>query len=226
MNAAGVPYVVDGPDGPLYADFHALRHSFIALLDRSGATLKEAMQLARHNDPRLTLAVYGRAQLHDLGQAVERLPGLLTGPGSGQETAQATGTDGNCLRSVCAPPVPSGPQLAMGGDEQGTTPGKANRPQHDEKAMVAGGSPRLSAVGEIPPARFERATRCLEGSCSVQLSYGGLSGLSHVCCILQGDPPAVNRSTHDCGGGFARACNGGAACDNEPLPRPSLEKPQ
>src|SRR5262249_42159877 len=45
LAAAGIPYVVEGPDGPLYADFHATRHTFIALLDRSGATLKEAMQL-------------------------------------------------------------------------------------------------------------------------------------------------------------------------------------
>src|SRR5262249_4676949 len=65
LEAAGIPYVIDGADGPLYADFHALRHSFIALLDKSGATLKEAMQLARHSDPKLTMAVYGRAQLHD-----------------------------------------------------------------------------------------------------------------------------------------------------------------
>jgi hypothetical protein len=76
LAAADIPYVVEGPDGPLFADFHALRHSFIALLDKSGATLKEAMQLARHSDPKLTMARYGRAQLHDLGQAVGRLPEL------------------------------------------------------------------------------------------------------------------------------------------------------
>jgi integrase len=68
LEPAGVDYVVEGTDGPLYADFHSLRHSYIALLDRSGATLKEAMQLARHSDPRLTMAVYGRAQMHDLGR--------------------------------------------------------------------------------------------------------------------------------------------------------------
>jgi integrase len=98
LDTAGIPYVVEGPDGPRYADFHALRHSYIALLDRSGATLKEAMQLARHSDPRLTMAVYGRAQLHDLGQTVGRLPTLLgVGPPAGQ-AAQATGTG-----PVCAP---------------------------------------------------------------------------------------------------------------------------
>ena len=57
LDAAGIPYVVQGPDGPLYSDFHSLRHCFISLLDRSGATLKEAMQLARHSDPKLTVAV-------------------------------------------------------------------------------------------------------------------------------------------------------------------------
>ena len=31
------------------------------------------MQLARHSDPKLTMARYGRAQLHDLAGAVERL---------------------------------------------------------------------------------------------------------------------------------------------------------
>ena len=90
--AEGIPYVVEGPDGPLFADFHALRHSYIALLDKSGATLKEAMQLARHSDPQLTMAVYGRAQLHDLGDAVGRLPDLLDN-GSKRQALKATGTD-------------------------------------------------------------------------------------------------------------------------------------
>ena len=109
LDAAGVPYAVEGPDGPLYADFHALRHSFIAMLDRSGATLKEAMQLARHSDPKLTMAVYGRAQLHDLGEAVRRLPALLTGVSTETAALAATGTDGDSstveassLRSACA----------------------------------------------------------------------------------------------------------------------------
>ena len=100
LDACGIPYAVEGPDGPLYADFHALRHSMIALLDKSGATLKEAMQLARHSDPKLTMAVYGRAALHDLGAAVERLPSLLA---SNQAASiRATGTDGDsgCSRVV------------------------------------------------------------------------------------------------------------------------------
>ena len=76
LDAVGIPYVIKGRDGPLYADFHCLRHSFIAMLDRSGATLKEAMQLARHSDPKLTMAIYGKARRHDLAGAVDRLPSL------------------------------------------------------------------------------------------------------------------------------------------------------
>jgi integrase len=105
LEAVGIPYVVEGTDGPLYADFHALRHSFIALLDKSGATLKEAMQLARHSDPKLTMAVYGRAQLHDLGQAVSRLPSLRSAPVTESAALAATGTNGrsdDSFRPACA----------------------------------------------------------------------------------------------------------------------------
>jgi integrase len=71
LEAAGIPYVVQTPDWPLYADMHALRHSFIAMLDKPGVTLKQAMQLARHSDPRLTMKIYGRAALADLAAAVD-----------------------------------------------------------------------------------------------------------------------------------------------------------
>jgi excisionase family DNA binding protein len=31
LDAAGIPYTIEGPDGPLYADFHSLRHSYLTL---------------------------------------------------------------------------------------------------------------------------------------------------------------------------------------------------
>jgi integrase len=43
-----------GP-GPVFANLHALRHSFITLLARSGVPPKEAQKLARHGDIRLTM---------------------------------------------------------------------------------------------------------------------------------------------------------------------------
>jgi hypothetical protein len=102
QDAAGILYAVDAPDGPLFADFHALRHSFVAMLDKSGATLKEAMQLARHSDPKLTMARYGRAQIHDLAGTVERMPVLLTdtSPETNVQHLQATGTDPAVAQAV------------------------------------------------------------------------------------------------------------------------------
>jgi integrase/recombinase XerC len=67
---AGIPYAVDGAEGRTYIDFHGLRHSYIAGLDRAGLTLKVAMRLARHSTPVLTAKVYGRASLRELGDAV------------------------------------------------------------------------------------------------------------------------------------------------------------
>jgi hypothetical protein len=61
-------------------------------------SVKQAMQLARHSDPRLTMARDGRVQLHDLGATVERLPPLVDRPGP--QPLRATGTDGNCLPRV------------------------------------------------------------------------------------------------------------------------------
>src|SRR5262249_36367933 len=41
LQAAGIPYRVEGPDGPLFADFHSLRNSYIVMLDETGASLRE-----------------------------------------------------------------------------------------------------------------------------------------------------------------------------------------
>lgn len=76
LERVGIPYAVDTPDGPLYADFHALRHTYVSLLEAAGVSLRDAMQLARHTDPRLTLARYGRSRAEELARAVQGLPVL------------------------------------------------------------------------------------------------------------------------------------------------------
>src|SRR3954464_8049079 len=73
---AGIPYVVEGPDGPLHADFHALRHSYITALGRGGVDLRTAQQLAGHSTPVLT-ARYSHRHLDDLAGAVEKLPDFI-----------------------------------------------------------------------------------------------------------------------------------------------------
>lgn len=74
MTAAGVPVEADGPNGVEVRDFHALRVCFISDVIRGGADLKQAMTLARHSDPRLTTARYGRTRMGDLGALVNKLP--------------------------------------------------------------------------------------------------------------------------------------------------------
>jgi len=73
LAAAGVPYVVQTHDGPRFADFHALRHSYLSALAASGVGIKELQELARHSDPRLTLGIYTHAREEELAGAVGRL---------------------------------------------------------------------------------------------------------------------------------------------------------
>lgn len=79
LMAAGIPHVTRGPDGPLWSDFHSLRHSYVRLLEEAGVSVRHAMHLARHGDPKLTLKRYARPHLEDLKREVEKLPKLVTG---------------------------------------------------------------------------------------------------------------------------------------------------
>ncbi|MDZ4848411.1 MAG: site-specific integrase [Pirellulaceae bacterium] len=59
-----------------YADFHALRKTFITNLSKSGVSPKMAQSLARHSDINLTMNVYTDVVLEDQAIAVESLPQL------------------------------------------------------------------------------------------------------------------------------------------------------
>ncbi len=49
----------------LVADFHALRHTFITRLARSGVSPQMAQSLVRHSDINLTMSRYTHVGLHD-----------------------------------------------------------------------------------------------------------------------------------------------------------------
>ncbi len=97
LEAAGIAYAVEGPDGPEYADFHSLRHSYLTLGGRSGIDLRTLQELAGHSTPTLT-ARYSHRRLHDLTGAVGKLPNLVpttpTAPNVAEIPLRATGTEG------------------------------------------------------------------------------------------------------------------------------------
>lgn len=55
-------------------DVHCLRHTFITMLARSGASLQVTQKAARHSDPRLTSNIYTHLRLDDIAGAVDTLP--------------------------------------------------------------------------------------------------------------------------------------------------------
>jgi len=120
LEAAGIAYAVEGPEGPEYADFPSLRHSFLTLGGRSGIDLRTLQELAGHSDPILT-ARYSHRRLHDLTGAVGKLPNLVptTGPEAGTIPLRMTGTDGskpdNSVRFGVVPGV--APGVVTGGAE-------------------------------------------------------------------------------------------------------------
>jgi site-specific recombinase XerC len=114
LKAAGIPFV---DDAGLFADFHALRHSFISLLASGNVHPKLAQSLARHSDINLTLSRYSHTILTDEAKALESLPQFPTMfQDAANETAEnlrATGTDG---------PIQAGNVLQSGLQERGSQP--------------------------------------------------------------------------------------------------------
>jgi integrase len=80
-----------GIDSAASYDFHCLRHTYVTLLIKSGASVKVCQELARHADPKLTMNLYTHLTVHDVARGLEGLSHILptTGVSKG-----LTGTDG------------------------------------------------------------------------------------------------------------------------------------
>ena len=85
-------------------DFYAQRGQMITALEQSGVSLKTLQALARHSRVETTLKHYARKpRLADTRAALDALPALPTNrPKAPAETLQATGTDGDGAKNVCA----------------------------------------------------------------------------------------------------------------------------
>ena len=106
LEVAGIPYVVEGSDGPLYADFHAIRHSFLTLGGRSGIDLRTLQELAGHSKPEQT-ARYSHRRLHDLTGAVGKLPALVLNADTAPKAVERVQGDvPKDVPTVCIDPHP------------------------------------------------------------------------------------------------------------------------
>jgi len=88
LDAAGITYR-DGSGRVI--DFHAMRHTFISNIVRSGASVKVCQELPRHRDPKLTLGVYTHLQVADKTKALNSLPSMKPDRPE-RQVARATGT--------------------------------------------------------------------------------------------------------------------------------------
>lgn len=83
LERAGIPRTIEGLGK---VDFHALRVTYVSLLDLNGASAKTSMELARHSTPTLTMQVYARASQERLRVVVEQVGGMVAGtPSTPQE---------------------------------------------------------------------------------------------------------------------------------------------
>jgi integrase len=101
LAAAGVAYVLPGPDGaPLFLDMHALRHWYVSFVaNQPGVSPKTLQALARHSSAALSLKVYAHAQAADVREIVNAIPPVgpvvAPAPGTaavGSEQAETTST--------------------------------------------------------------------------------------------------------------------------------------
>jgi len=81
-------------------DFHSLRHTFCTNLHRAGVSQREAMELMRHNDPRLTATTYTDTSLLSLRSAVQKI-GFSPSP----IASLFSGAEGHSLSQPVAKPA-------------------------------------------------------------------------------------------------------------------------
>ncbi len=155
-------------------DFHGLRVHFVSRVVEAGANVKEAMELARHSDPKLTLKTYARVGLHSLTRVLDAMPKADARPERETESLRATGTDdhaGSCSIAT----THSGPQSLRGTGKVSA----AGRGEPTDSGPDRGGSKPLQFEALRDPARLgagssenaPRRTRTFDPLIKSQLLY-------------------------------------------------------
>lgn len=144
LRAAGIEYK-DAQGRQL--DVHALRHTFCTHLSMAGVSAREAMELMRNSEMKLTMRTYTDPKLFNLAAAVEKLPGIDLPK---QEQQRATGTDGrradaqnSAGRNQRSTREKSGTVQPTGAIGQAAAP--QNIATHSEKSAIG---TQLSPIGQ------------------------------------------------------------------------------
>lgn len=185
LKAAGVAYV---DDAGRFADFHALRHTFITNLANGGVHPKTAQTLARHCTITLTMDRYSHVVRGDQTAALGVLPDLS---GPARQQARATGTDNARATAPDADPrladclaqngrrtpivVEASGRQALGKrgaespeilGENANSPGKTSTWRGARVANAAGLENRCAPISnDNPPHDLEQSTESVLASC-------------------------------------------------------------
>jgi integrase len=96
LEAAGIEYKMQGQDGPLFADFHALRHTFCTAICRTNAPIKDMLEMTRHTSADLFLKTYAKTNIRNKANVAAQLPDFRAGEPEEQRTSQ--GGESGCTR--------------------------------------------------------------------------------------------------------------------------------
>jgi Phage integrase family len=135
LAAAGIAYSVAGPDGPIFADFHSLRHPFLTMLGRNGVDLRTAQILAGHSRPELT-ARYSHRNHNDLSGAAGRLPSMVSPLAN--PARETSVMHGSCTGAV------HNESVAFSGGQYGD--GLDGRNGNDETPEISGVSSQFAGI--------------------------------------------------------------------------------
>jgi len=148
-------------------DFHALRHTFLTNLARSGVHPRIMQSLARHSDPKLTLGRYTHTELGEQHEAVTMLPNMIDPAGSEQLATGTMGQDSSdsvlafCLAQTDSD---SSASVQLGAVTEPAGNDSAENDLSRENASISA-FPRLNY--SVPPAGIEPATLGLGNRCSI-----------------------------------------------------------
>ena len=145
------------------ADFHALRHTFITNLVRSGVHPKLAKELARHSTITLTMDHYAHVGLAEMNGALAFLPSIECASAE-PPPCRASESGRNVVAPMVAPKTSDSSDTQELSDGSGETEEKLT----DHAILMPAKDLRtaMSARDKVPPVGFEPTTCGLRIRCS------------------------------------------------------------